>query len=191
MMPAPTRSWIAIAAVAGIQTLALAYMLVNRISLLASGREIVAEVIPVDPRDIFRGEYVVLNYAFTRAPDIPVPEGTNIGDTLYVTLKPGAEPSKWEIVSTDASYPKDTAPDNVVLKGHATYVSAKTDTSPARATIRYGIESYFVPEGKGKELEDLVRDKKIATVIAVGRNGDAAIKALEIDGKRIVEEPLL
>ncbi len=48
-----------------------------------------------------------------------------------------------------------------------------------------------MPEGKGKELEDLVREKKIATVIAVGRNGDAAIKALEIDGKRIVEEPLL
>jgi hypothetical protein len=36
-----------------------------------------------------------------------------------------------------------------------------------------------------------VRDKKIATVIAVSSNGEAAIKALEIDGKRVVEEPLL
>jgi uncharacterized membrane-anchored protein len=191
MMSAPTRSWIAIAAVAGIQTLALAYMLVNRISLLASGREIVAEVVPVDPRDIFRGEYVILNYTFTRGSEIVVPEDTNIGDALYVTLKPAGEPNKWDVVSADAAYPKETAPGNVVLRGYANYVTAKTDTSPARATIRYGIESYFVPEGKGKELEDLVRDKKIATVIAVGRNGEAAIKALEIDGKRVVEEPLL
>ena len=191
MMPAPTRSWIAIAAVAGIQTLALAYMLVNRISLLASGREIVAEVVPVDPRDIFRGEYVILNYTFTRTGEVPVPDGTTAGDKLYVTLKPGAEPKSWEIVSADKSYPATVAPENVVLRGFANYVNGRIDTRPATASIRYGIESYFVPEGKGKELEDLVREKKIATVIAVGRNGEAAIKALEIDGKRVVEEPLL
>lgn len=191
MISIPTRSWIAIAAVAGIQTLALAYILANRISLLASGREIVAEVVPVDPRDLFRGEYVILNYTFTRTGEVPVPDTTRSGDTLYVTLKPGAEPKSWEIVSASDSYPANTAPENVVLKGFANYVSGKTDTRPATASIRYGIESYFVPEGKGKELEGLVREKKIATVIAVGRNGEAAIKALEIDGKRIVEEPLL
>jgi uncharacterized membrane-anchored protein len=191
MISAPTRSWIAIAAVAGIQTLALAYMLVNRISLLASGREIVAEVVPVDPRDLFRGEYVILNYTFTRTGEIPVPDTTRPGDTLYVTLKPGAEPNAWEIVSAEKSYPATVAPENVVLRGFANYVNGRVDTRPATASIRYGIESYFVPEGKGKELEQLVRDKKIATVIAVSSNGEAAIKALEIDGKRVVEEPLL
>jgi uncharacterized membrane-anchored protein len=184
-------SWIAIAAVAAIQTLALVYIVFDRVSLLASGREIVAEVIPVDPRDIFRGDYVVLNYTFTRTGDVPVPESTRTGDKLYVTLKPGAEPNTWEIVSADTSYPASVASENVVLKGLANYVSAKTDTQPATANVRYGIESYFIPEGTGKELEELVRDKKIAAVIAVGSNGEAAIKALVIDGKRVVEEPLL
>ena len=187
----PKPSWMAIAVVAGIQTLALVYIVFDRVSLLASGREIVAEVIPVDPRDIFRGDYVVLNYTFTRTGEVPVPDGTATGDKLYVTLKPGTEPNTWEIVSAERSYPSTVAPGNVVLKGFANYVSAKTDTQPATASIRYGIESYFVPEGTGKELEELVRDKKIATVIAVGRNGEAAIKALVIDGKRVVEEPLL
>ncbi len=120
-----------------------------------------------------------------------MPDGTATGDKLYVTLKPGTEPNTWEIVSAERSYPSTVAPGNVVLKGFANYVSAKTDTQPATASIRYGIESYFVPEGTGKELEELVRDKKIATVLAVGRNGEAAIKALVIDGKRVVEEPLL
>ncbi len=54
--------------------------------------------------------------------------------------------------------------------------------------IRYGIESYFVPEGTGGELEQLVRDKKIRAVLAVASDGTAAIKALEVEGKRIHEQ---
>lgn len=191
MISLPQRSWIMIVAVAAIQTLALLYIVFDRVSLLASGREIVAEVIPVDPRDLFRGDYVTLNYTFTRTGEVPVPDGTRMGDTLYVTLKPGAEPNAWEIVSASDTFPKTVASGNVVLKGLANYVNPKTDTRPATASIRYGIESYFVPEGTGKELEELVRAKKIATVIAVGSGGEAAIKALVIDGKRVVEEPLL
>jgi uncharacterized membrane-anchored protein len=57
--------------------------------------------------------------------------------------------------------------------------------------MRYGIESYFVPEGTGRPLEQQVRDKKISAVLAVGRSGDVAIKALVIDGQRLAEEPPL
>jgi uncharacterized membrane-anchored protein len=57
--------------------------------------------------------------------------------------------------------------------------------------VRYGIESYFVPEGKGVALEQLARDKKLAAVIAVDAKGNAAIKGLMIDGKLQYEEPLL
>ena len=49
--------------------------------------------------------------------------------------------------------------------------------------MRYGIESFFVPEGKGLELEKAVRDKKIAARIAVDGKGRAAIKGLLVDGK--------
>jgi uncharacterized membrane-anchored protein len=79
-----------------------------------------------------------------------------------------------------------------VLKGVVNYVSTPaTESELPKASIRYGIESYFVPEGTGLELEKQVRDKKIATVLAVGENGDVAIKALMVDGKRIAQEPLL
>ena len=71
------------------------------------------------------------------------------------------------------------------------YPLTESTTGESSGNVHYGIESYFVPEGTGKDLEKMVADKKIAAVIAVGANGKAAIKALMIDGQRVVEEPLL
>ncbi len=58
-------------------------------------------------------------------------------------------------------------------------------------TVRYGLESYFVPEGTGRALEKLAREKKLAAVIAVDAKGNSAIKGLMVDGKLQYEEPLL
>jgi len=185
-----TRTWPAIALVAGIQTLVLCYIVYDRVMLLSRGREIVAEVIPVDPRDLFRGDYVTLGYAFTRSGDVDVSEATSVGDRIFVTLKQDA-PEKWAVAAASRDYPASTAPENVVIKGIVSQVYPKNETSPARASIRYGIESYFVPEGTGRKLEQDVRDKKISAVLAVGASGDVAIKSLKIDGKLVVEEPLL
>jgi uncharacterized membrane-anchored protein len=191
MISLSPKSWLALGVVAAAQTALLGWMVFDRVSLLAHGREIVAEVVPVDPRDLFRGDYVVLSYRFSQTGDVDAPEGARPGDSLYVTMKPTTGDADWQIVSVDTTYPATTAPENVVLKGVVDSVWSLVPGSKPKARLRYGIESYFVPEGTGKRLEDLVRDKKIATVIAVGRDGEAAIKALMIDGKREVEEPLL
>ena len=190
MIKLQPASWLAIAIVAAIQTAALAWMVYGRVSLLRDGREIVAEVIPVDPRDLFRGDYVVLGYSFGRG-EVPVPVSTVQGDTVYVTLKPTG-PGQWEPVSAEGSYASLTGgPDNVLLKGIVSYVSQATPAELPKASVRFGIESYFVPEGTGLALEQMVRDKKISAVLAVGGSGAVAIKALTVDGKRIHEEPLL
>ncbi len=189
MIKLSPRSWIAVAVVALLQTAALAAIVYGRVTLLANGREIVTEVIPVDPRDLFRGDYVVLGYAFGNR-EIPVPVGTVQGDKVYVTLKPaGAE--QWEVVGTSATHAEPADAAQVVLKGIVSYVSQPVGAELPNASIRYGIESYFVPEGTGIALENQVRDKKISAVLAVGTSGDVAIKALAVDGQRIAEEPLL
>jgi len=181
------KSWLAVALVALAQTVALATMVYGRVLLLASGREIVAEVVPIDPRDLFRGDYVRLGYGFQRDP-VEVPAGTSQGDTVYVTLRPAAAPDEWEVVGASATLEKPADPSNVVLKGHADYVSASAEGAPPKASIRYGIESYFLPEGTGKPLEEQVREKKVAVVLAVGTSGEVAIKALIIDGQRQAEQ---
>lgn len=189
MIKLSPASWLAVGLVALLQTAALATMVSGRVALLASGREIVAEVIPVDPRDLFRGDYVVLGYTFGRA-DVSVSDGLRRGDRVYVTLRETA-PATWEVVKASAAYGEPTDAADVVLKGIVDRVYDPPGHAPPKASISYGIENYYVPEGTGRELERMVRDKKISAVLAVGPSGDVAVKALMADGQRIAEDSSL
>jgi uncharacterized membrane-anchored protein len=60
MIGAPTRVLLSLAIVALVHTAVLAYMVIDRMRLIASGREVTLPVVPVDPRDLFRGEYARL-----------------------------------------------------------------------------------------------------------------------------------
>jgi uncharacterized membrane-anchored protein len=186
MTAARRNMWIGIAGVAAVQVAVLGWMIWDRNHLLTTGREIVLEVIPVDPRSLFQGDYVVLGYDVSRV-DVQASAGqVRRGDTLYVTLQKSAD-GKWKAVQAAAEPPASTGPDQVVLKGRVQFT---TTTVPAQSTLNYGIENYFVPEGTGRELEKLVGDKKIAAMIAVDDNGNAAIKGLVVDGKPVYVEPL-
>lgn len=190
MTPAQRNLWLGVAAVAAVQVAVLGWMIWDRAHLLAYGREVDLEVIPVDPRSLFRGDYVDLSYPISR---LELPKGEKEprrGDTIYVTLCKGAA-GKWEVVRSGVVPPEQTAPDEVVLKGRVTYAFAETSTSAPAAMVAYGIESFFVPEGKGRELEDLVRDRKLSVILAVDAGGKVGIKGLIVDGKRVYEEPLL
>src|SRR3972149_10134022 len=89
--------WLAIGVGGLVQMAALVWMVWDRVHLLRTGREIVAEVTPVDPRDLFRGDYVIFGYPFSRTGEVSVPGGTRRGDTIYVTLEP-KDPGQGEIV---------------------------------------------------------------------------------------------
>jgi uncharacterized membrane-anchored protein len=181
--------WIAIAIVAGVQTAVLGSMILQRARLLATGRELVLEVVPVDPRSLFQGDYVILGYPISRVPAPPGVELTR-GTPIYVTLQKGANDT-WTLVQTSATRPTPATPDQVVLKGRVQYAVSATDTAPAQAMVDYGIEQFFVPEGTGHELEKIIRDRKLFAVIAVDGSGNAGVKGLMADGKRVYEEPLL
>ena len=47
--------------------------------------------------------------------------------------------------------------------------------------IRYGIESYFVQEGKGKAYEDAVRRSKLWARVALAADGTPALRGLVIE----------
>ena len=44
----------------------LSWMIAGRAAILRDGREVLLKVEPVDPRDLLRGDYVVLTYEITR-----------------------------------------------------------------------------------------------------------------------------
>ncbi len=183
--------WTALAVVAGVQSLVIGWMVWDRVSLLSSGREIRAAVVPVDPRDIFRGDYVTLGYGFTSGADIALPEGARMGDTVYALLKEQG-PSEWVLASVTAEQPETPDAGDVVLR--AIVDSARRGQAsdpPTVGRLRFGIERFYVPQGQGRVLEKQVLEKRIVAVLAVGRDGKAALKGLEADGQRIAEEPLL
>jgi uncharacterized membrane-anchored protein len=183
-MTATRNLLIALAVVALAQTGVLAAMVVDRALLLKSGREIVLPIVPVDPRDLFRGEYVRLGYEISTVPAMllvgPAPARNS---AFYVTLAKNPQ-GGWTPVRVAAARPDETDPDRIVLRGRSRF------TFPASTWVLYGIESYFVPEGQGRRLEALAREGKMAARIAVDGRGNAAIKGLIIDGVQQYEEPL-
>ncbi len=184
--PAAKLGWALIIAVAAIQTAILGYMIWDRATLLSDGREIVLDVTPVDPRSLFRGDYVILSYGNLSRIDLKALEATAPikGAQAFITLQKNAA-GQWQPVAVDDAYPNQRDDGDIVLRGMI------ERTSKTSAQVRYGIEAYFVPEGTGRKIEKMIGEKKIQVVAAVDKAGRAAIKALIADGKRIYNEPLL
>jgi uncharacterized membrane-anchored protein len=206
------RKWlVAGIAAAALQTAAIGWIVWDRISLLKNGREIVLPIIPVDPRSLFRGDYVILDYPVSAVAANLMSSTMKSARpaNFYVTLK--KTDGEWEPVAFSEK-PQASDANQITLKARMRYgwsestrrrpvAPSGTSTGSATATpvtppdlvynVRYGIESYFVPEGKGLALEALAREKKLAAVIAVDARGNSAIKGLMIDGKLQYEEPLL
>jgi uncharacterized membrane-anchored protein len=193
LTPERRNLWLAVAAVALGQALVLAAMIWDRTALLAHGREVVLDVIPVDPRSLFRGDYVILGYDISRFKLPPGATPPEKNAPFYVTLGKTAD-GAWHAVAGGSEPPADVKPDEVVIRGRVEYVSGPPANQPQEPTVvglHYGIESFFVPEGTGRELETMVGDRKISAIIAIDDGGEAAIKGLMSEGKRVYEEPLL
>jgi uncharacterized membrane-anchored protein len=163
----------------------LTSMVYARVQHLRHGREIIMSIRPVDPRDLFKGDYVRLAFNVARPPGNIAPPNKamwrgdkQIGTAMYVLLEKTAIEGDWKVVSETAK-PPVAAANQVVLQADNTY------------DLRFGIERYYVPEGTGPKLEDQARTGKLAAIVAVDAKGRAAIKGLMLDGKVIHREPLL
>jgi uncharacterized membrane-anchored protein len=139
----------------------------NEISM-ATGKSVVLQTAPVDPMDIFRGEYVQLSYQISILRDMPELATLEYGDKVYVRLEQDGE--VWK--ATEVSKTKHDEWD-VFIAGEVDWVASDI------VMLRYGIESYFVPQGKGTEIQN-ARDIKVRAVI--NSSGQAFIKGLIVDG---------
>ena len=90
----------------------------------------------------------------------------------------------------DARFPAGTLTRSHRAQARTTYAWPESGSSETAVRLRYGIESYFLPEAQGRKLEALAREKKLATLLAVDGEGNAAIKGLVVDGALQYEEPL-
>jgi len=173
-----------------LQTAALVGMVALKHRTLVTGTPILLKTEPVDPRSLFRGDYVILNYTIGSLDyaEVEGDDGFERHDPVYVLLRHSEE--FWEPVSIHRAMPAH-GPDSVVIRGRVQYSGIWTGSETRDGiNVDYGIESYFVPEGEGREIELPRNEGKVSILVAVDGKGDAAIKAVLIDGAVRYEEKL-
>ncbi len=144
---------------------------------IRTGPTILLETERVDPRDILRGDYMILAYPIQRVPrDRFTPALTAApepGSRIYVELRPE---EGFHRVARASLEPISPGPGNLVIRGRAGGWGWR---GGADQTVRvtYGIEKFFVPEGKGNPRG------KIVAKVTVGRNGQPNLKGLLVDGR--------
>jgi uncharacterized membrane-anchored protein len=135
-----------------------------------AGERILLETIPVDPRDMFRGDYVILSYKVSTPERWQWQESRyQKGETVFVTLR--REGRFWVTDGVSKSPPEEG---KLFLRGR---VRQGTDKD---LRVEYGIESYFVPEGKGRELERQAGRGLIVEAV-VDHRGRALIRGVQIE----------
>jgi uncharacterized membrane-anchored protein len=161
-------------------------VLVVMIGILATpllvGETILLRTEPIDPRDLFRGDYVRLGYEIARIPPEGVPgldvsrtygrwRHRALGDqTVYVSLAPEPDGRLYRATGMSITRPAS----GKFIKG--TY---RDDWGRRRLT--FGIESFYVSEGTGRKYEDAQRTRHLAAEVALTRWGQAALKDLKIE----------
>lgn len=168
-----------------------------RARILRSGSEVRLATASVDPRDLFRGDYVVLNYKISTLDPVSLQGDKSFqrNQTVHVRVAPGAD-GLAEARGVHLARP-DAAAGETILEGRIASTGncllgpdGEPDCKPGLRAVRvaYGLESYFVPQGSGREIER-TDGKRLEIVAAVSSSGQAAIKRLLIDGKLVHQEP--
>jgi uncharacterized membrane-anchored protein len=137
---------------------------------IRTGTTILLETMPVDPRDLLRGDYVVLNYSISviNTSVLPGQHSYKQGQTVYVGLENDGR--YWKVVSLSSAKP-----------GQGIFIRGKVRSFySSRLNVVYGLESYFVPEGEGSSIERVMRgsNSSIAVEAVVDAQGNAVIKRL-------------
>lgn len=154
-----------------------AAMIISKQFTLKTGEAVVLETVPVDPRDLLRGDYVVLRYKISTLYLDQVrseKKSYRNGERIFVRLQPKGK--FWEATAVQTRRSTDKG---FCIRGRVSYCYQN------RISIIYGIESYFVPEGEGKELEKSMRGNRspVSVEAVVDSSGNALIKRVYIDNR--------
>lgn len=131
---------------------------------------------PVDPQDLLRGDYMTMSYDINFATVAGGAAKSGLvdatGNDAWVLLEPRG--AYHEVVK--ASHERlESGPGQVLVRGQFGYNSRGGN---ATSRIDYGIERYFVPEGKGSP-----RFKLTEVEVSVSPAHRLYIKRVLLDGK--------
>jgi uncharacterized membrane-anchored protein len=147
--------------------------LVDRLQVQMDGTVVPLALVPVDPRDLLRGDYVIINLSITQvSTEIPGSKTVGSGDVVFVGLvSEGKEPATPIIVSKRR---EDAGP--LAIQGTVQSVASN------QIRIDYDMDAFFLPEGEGLIIEKLDLDR-ILLEVSIAPDGRSLPMTLLVDGK--------
>jgi len=231
-----------------LQVALLTGMIVYRYHWVATGKKVLLRTEPVDPRDVFRGDYVQLRYEISslNLGEMGIQDQFRPMERVYVHLEKNPDgvfrassisrqppegkvfiqgrakyttsSTKWEVTVKDESGQvhllkppwmgrvqkgdrltfcldeqerviqsfKDDDRSKPPCKDRSIQGEIEEMKSSVSTVleVEYGIESFFVEEGKGRRIEASRDARKVLMEIALRKDGKGTITALLMEGKR-------
>ncbi|SMF27414.1 Uncharacterized membrane-anchored protein [Alteromonadaceae bacterium Bs31] len=163
------------------QLTVLLYMAAKREFIYAYGEEVYLRSAPIDPRDPFRGDFVRLRYGMNR-----IVEHRYQGETPIKAIKQGAIIFAVLQEQQDgvfyASHFSDIEPETgLYIKGRITTKKGYRSSNQHFVDAKFGIEQYFVQQGRGKDMEAKLGSRNTLQVpaemqLALGSDGTAVLR---------------
>jgi uncharacterized membrane-anchored protein len=86
---------------------------------------------------------------------------------VYVQLEPETDGRHWRMAGVSAQRPAQ----GKFLRGKVTGWNR----------VEFGIESYYVQEGQGRQYEQAIRNRRLSAEVSVTGDGQAVLKGLHIE----------
>jgi uncharacterized membrane-anchored protein len=128
---------------------------------------------PVDPQDLLRGDFMILNYDINTVTVAGTPENQAPSSDVWLLL---AKVDRYHVVVQASREKLEPQPGQVLVRGTRGYDWRTSQVGTTR--VDYGIEKYFVPEGKGTP-----RFQLLEVEVAVSPAHRLYIKQVLLDGK--------
>jgi len=164
-----------------VQLIAMTWVVIPPIWLARTGTVTWLETEKMDPRALFRGDYVILGYKRAQevVPAEMAQQAQREGRPVYVIFTT-ERPARFVDVSLRPPAPADG---RVCIVGRVRIfrwdrAADGSPTQPAYAVDFPQIAQYFVPEGEGHELER-ARGENLLARVAVNDRCDAVLLGLE------------
>lgn len=162
------------------QAAALAWVVVEREDVYRNGSVVYLRTAPVDPRDVFRGDYVQLAYDINRISLALADKSLHKrNDREAIRVYASLTVDERRIATVTALHTEPPA-DGVYLRGY-TSSDWQLQGSDAEIGVKFGIEKLFVAQGAGLLMEERrgTRDDwqtSMEVEVAIGNNGIGVIR---------------
>jgi uncharacterized membrane-anchored protein len=159
-----------------VQLVILAAVPAKNIYTRATGKSIILKMRPVDPYNILSGYYVTLNFEISNPESFTGEKNYSSGQAIYAVLEKRSD-GIWHPVSLSDVLPSWLSDNHVAIRG-----------SYSSMWIKYGIEEFYIPEDKRREIDRELRENRDQgrVEIKLDSRGNAALVRLLI-GERVYD----